>query len=247
MSDIIEQSDFLFYRTNDGKTTVRVISSEETVWMTQKSMGALFDTKRENITMHLSNIFKDGELEEVTVCKKFLHTADDGKNYNTSFYNLDAIIAVGYRVNSYNATQFRIWATKILKEYLVKGFAMDDDRLKQGKTLFGKDYFEELLDRIREIRRSERRFYEKITDLYALSADYDPQAPITQLFFSTVQNKLEFAITHMTAPEIIRKRADAKKPYMGLTNWKNQGSGGKIIKSDTGVAKNYLDKTSLRN
>jgi hypothetical protein len=246
MSDIIEQSDFLFYRSNDGKITVRVIPSDETVWMTQKSMGDLFATSRENVTMHLTNIFKEGELQEFAVCKKFLHTADDGKNYQTNFYSLDAIIAVGYRINSYNATQFRIWATKILKEYLVKGFAMDDERLKQSKTLFGKDYFDELLERIREIRASERRFYQKITDIYATSVDYDSKAPITQTFFSTVQNKLEYAITHMTAGEIIRSRANSEKPHMGLTTWSNQKDGGKILKTDVRVAKNYFTEKEIR-
>lgn len=243
--EILNTSNFLFYRSSDGKTTARVIASDETVWMTQKSMGDVFNTSRENISMHLSNIFKEGELEEDSVCKVFLHTADDGKSYRTKFYNLDAIIGVGYRVNSYQATQFRIWATKILKEYLVKGFAMDDERLKQGKTLFGKDYFDELIERIREIRASERRFYQKITDIYALSIDYDPKAPITQTFFQTVQNKMEFAITHMTASEIVRSRANASKPHMGLTSWKNQGTGGKILKTDISVAKNYLDKSEI--
>jgi hypothetical protein len=166
-------------------------------------------------------------------------TAADGKNYKTRYYNLDAIIAVGYRVNSYQATQFRIWATKTLKEFIIKGFVLDDERLKQGKSVFGKDYFDELLERIREIRASERRFYQKITDIYALSVDYDKDAPMTKEFFSTVQNKLHWAITGKTAAEIIYASADATKLYMGLTNWK-QAPDGKILKSDVTVAKNYL-------
>ena len=194
-------------------------------------------------SIHLSNIFQDGELQEDSVCEKISHTAPDGKNYETQFYNLDAIIAVGYRVNSYQATKFRIWATGVLKEYMIKGFALDDERLKEGKKLFGKDYWNELVERIREIRASERRFYQKITDLYAqASIDYDKDAPITQKFFATVQNKLHFAITHHTASEIIALRANANMPFMGLTSWKGEATGGKILKSDTHTAKNYLDE-----
>ncbi|MCU0435342.1 MAG: virulence RhuM family protein [Bacteroidia bacterium] len=241
-----QQSDFLFYRSSDGKITVRVIAGDETVWMTQRSMGELFAVDIRTISEHIQNILKTNELQENSVIRKIRITADDGKDYLTNFYSLDMIIAVGYRVNSYNATQFRIWATKILKEYLIKGFAMDDERLKQSKILFGKDYFDELLERIREIRASERRFYQKITDIYATSVDYDSKAPITQTFFSTVQNKLEYAITHMTAGEIIRSRANSEKPHMGLTTWSNQKDGGKILKTDVRVAKNYFTEKEIR-
>lgn len=239
-------SAFLFYNGNDGKIKVQVIIGEETVWTTQKGLSEIFDTSRENITIHLANIFKDGELLEKAVCKEILHTASDGKNYKTKFYNLDAIIAVGYRVNSYKATQFRIWSTKILKEYLIKGFALDDERLKQGNKLFSKDYFKELLERIREIRASERMFYEKITDLYATAVDYDKNDPETHKFFAKVQNKLEFAIVGKTSAEIIKSRADASLPYMGLKTWKNAGREGKVQKSDVTVAKNYLREEEIR-
>ncbi|MDR2410116.1 MAG: virulence RhuM family protein, partial [Bacteroidales bacterium] len=191
------------------------------------------------------NIFESKELEEDSVIRKIRITAIDGKNYNTNVYNLDAIISVGYRVNSQKATDFRIWATSVLKEYMIKGFALDDERLKQGKEAFGKDYFDELLERIREIRASERRFYQKVTDIYATSIDYNKNAPITQLFFKTVQNKLEFAITKKTASEIIRIRADSNKLNMGLTTWKNIKTGGKILKSDVSIAKNYLTEPEI--
>ena len=182
---------------------------------------------------------------ENSVCAIIAHTASDGKKYKTKFYNLDAIISVGYRVNSYQATQFRIWATKTLKEFIIKGFVLDDERLKQGGTVFGKDYFDELLERIREIRASERRFYQKITDIYALSADYDKNAPVTKDFFATVQNKLHWAITGKTAAEIIYDSADSKNMYMGLTAWKH-GPDGKILKSDVAVAKNYLSEAHIK-
>lgn len=246
MEEVINQSDFLFYRGEDGNTHVQVILGDETVWTTQKSMGEVFGTTRENITAHLTNIFKDGELTEISVCKEILHTASDNKKYKTKFYNLDAIIAVGYRVNSYQATKFRIWATRILKEYLIKGFALDDERLKQGNRLFGRDYFKELLERIREIRASERMFYEKITDLYATSVDYDKHDPDTHKFFAKVQNKLEFAIVGKTSAGIIKTRADATMPNMGLKTWKNAGREGKIQKSDVVIAKNYLNEDELR-
>ena len=184
-------------------------------------------------------------LFDNSVSAKIAHTASDGKEYKTNFYNLDAIISIGYRVNSVQATQFRKWATSILKDYLVKGFILDDDRLKQGKNLFGKDYFDELLEKIREIRASERRFYQKITDIYSTAVDYNPKASITQTFFATVQNKLEFAITHLTAPELIKERADSKKPNMGLTSYKNSKIGGKILKTDVCVAKNYLSEDEI--
>ena len=236
---------FLFYRTNTGDTNIAVVLEGENIWVTQKNMAGIFGTSRENITMHLRNIFESNELDEESVSKEILHTAADGKKYKTKFYNLDSIISVGYRVNSQKATHFRVWATKVLKEYLIKGFALDDDRLKQGKTLFGKDYFDELVERIREIRASERRFYQKITDIYATAIDYNSSSNITRTFFATVQNKLEYAITLKTAPELIKSRASSSKPNMGLTSWKNEKSGGKILKSDVGVAKNYLSHEEI--
>lgn len=242
MSD--NNTNFLLYTGSDGAIRVDVYIQNETVWLTQKSIADLFGKERSVITKHLKNIFESGELAEKSVCANFAHTARDGKTYKTVFYNLDAIIAVGYRVNSWQATQFRIWATKILKEYIIKGFAIDDERLKQGETLFGKDYFDELLERIREIRASERRFYQKITDIYALAADYDKNAPVTKDFFATVQNKLHWAITGQTAAEIIYNTADAQRIYMGLTSWKHAPDG-KILKSDVRVAKNYLNKAHI--
>jgi len=247
MSDLDKKTNFLFYNSHDGKIKIQVILGDETVWTTQKGMAEIFEVERVTITEHLQNIFKSSELEEDSVCRKIRHTAEDGKNYMVNFYNLDAIIAVGYRVNSYRATQFRIWATKILKEYLVKGFVLDDERLKQGNRIFNKDYFDELVERIREIRASERRFYQKITDLFAeCSVDYDPESSTTHLFFQTIQNKLEYAITKHTAAEIIASRVDAKKPNMGLTSWKNEFRGGKIQKLDVGVAKNYLLEPEIK-
>lgn len=246
MSDKVERSDFIFYRGKDGEVRARVILGDETIWVTQKGLSEIFDTHRSVISKHLNNIFKEGELEKETVCAKIAHTADDGKNYRTNYYNLDAIIAVGYRVNSYRATQFRRWATNVLKEYLIKGYVLDDERLKQGQNAFGKDYFEELLERIREIRASERRFYQKITDLFAqCSSDYDPSSPIAREFFSKVQNKFHNAITGQTAPEIIKDRADSKKPNMGLTSWQGADKGDKILKSDTKIAKNFLSKDEI--
>lgn len=246
MNELVpEQSSFLLYISNDGAVKVDVFVQDETVWLTQKALAALYGVDRSVITKHLRNIFKEGELQEQSVCAKIAHTAKDGKTYRTQFYNLDAIISVGYRVNSYQATQFRIWATRTLKEFVIKGFVLDDERLKQGGQIFGKDYFDELLERIREIRASERRFYQKITDIYALSADYDKNSPVTKEFFATVQNKLHWAITGKTAAEIIYDSADATKIYMGLTNWK-QAPEGKILKSDVSVAKNYLNETHIK-
>lgn len=211
----------------------------------KKKLSELFDVDVRTISEHLQNIFKSNELDEESVIRKIRTTAADGKNYLTNFYNLDAIIAVGYRVNSYNATQFRIWATKTLKEFIIKGFILDDERLKQGQA-FGKDYFDELLERIRSIRASERRFYQKITDIYAqASIDYDAHAPITQKFYKTVQNKLHWAITGNTAAEIISQRANAELPYMGLKTWKNAPDG-KILKSDVSIAKNYLKEDEIK-
>lgn len=229
-------SDILIYQAEDGRTRIDVRLSDETVWLSQKLMAELFQTSVSNINQHLGNIFEEGELGPNSVVKDFLITATDGKNYTTKFYSLEAIIAVGYRVRSHRGTQFRRWATERLKEYIVKGFTMDDERLKEMRTPFGADYFDELLERIRDIRASEKRFYRKITDIYATSVDYDPQAAISQEFFATVQNKLHWAVTGHTAPELIAERADAAKPNMGLTSWK----GAKVRKGDVTVAKNYL-------
>lgn len=240
-----ENQQFLLYTAPDGAVKVEVFFKDETVWLTQKALAELFGVKVPAINKHLKNIFGSGELVENAVISILETTAADGKNYQTRYYNLDAIIAVGYRVNSYQATRFRIWATKTLREFIVKGFVLDDERLKQGKRVFGKDYFDELLERIREIRASERRFYQKITDIYALSADYDPQAPITKDFFATVQNKLHWAITGQTAAELIYSSADAAKVNMGLATWK-QAPRGKILKSDVAVAKNYLNEAHIK-
>ncbi len=240
-----EQNQFLLYTAPDGAVKVEVILKDETVWLTQKALAELFGVKVPAINKHLKNIFDSGELVEASVISILETTAADGKNYQTRYYNLDAIIAVGYRVNSYQATQFRIWATKTLREFIIKGFVMDDERLKRGKQSFGKDYFEELLERIREIRSSERRFYQKITDIYALSIDYRVDAPLTQEFFASVQNKMHWAITGQTAAELIYTSADATKIYMGLTTWK-QAPSGKILKSDLTVAKNYLSEAHVK-
>ena len=239
------ESQFLMYTSPKGEVKIEVIFQDETIWLSQKKMAELFGVDRTVITKHLKNIFLEAELIENSASAIFAHTAEDGKTYQTNFYNLDAIIAVGYRVNSYEATQFRIWATQTLKEFIIKGFVMDDDRLKNGAH-FGKDYFDELLERIREIRASERRFYQKLTDIYALcSLDYDPKAPLTQEFYATVQNKLHWAITGHTAAELIKDRVDASKPYAGLQTWKNAPSG-KILKSDISTAKNYLTEAELK-
>lgn len=238
-------NEILLYKTPEGNVKVEIFLHNETIWLTQKRMADLFDCSSDNISLHLKNIFDDGELNFHSVTEEFSATAVDGKNYKTKFYNLDAIIAVGYRVNSKRATHFRIWATQILKEYIIKGFVMDDERLKNPNHIFGKDYFEEQLKRIRDIRSSERRFYQKITDIYAqCSADYSPDEMITKLFFATVQNKLHFAITGKTAAEIIYERVDSKKPNMGLTIWKNPPQGS-IREEDVTIAKNYLDEKEL--
>lgn len=242
MDELDNQYSFIFYRGKDGVTKIQVFLDKktETIWASQKGMTGIFGVELSTINYHLKEIFASGELNENSVIRKIRITASDGKGYLTNYYNLDAIISVGYRVNSSQATRFRIWATQVLKEYMIKGFALDDERLKQGKDAFGKDYFDELLERIREIRASERHFYQKVTDLYATAIDYDKNAIITQLFFKTVQNKLEYAITKNTAAEIIKMRADSNKPNMGLTTWKNAKTGGKILKSDVSIAKNYL-------
>lgn len=238
-------TEFLLYKSANNQVKVEIFLKNENIWLTQEKIAQLFGVDRSVITKHLSNIFKSGELNENSVCAKFAHTAVDGKNYQTKFYNLDAIISVGYRVNSRQATHFRIWATERLKEYIIKGFTMDDERLKDPRKIFGKDYFDEQLERIRDIRSSERRFYQKITDIYSqCSIDYDPQNQATKDFFATVQNKLHFAITGKTASEIIYSRASSTKPNMGLTNWKNSPTG-KIRKSDVAIAKNFLNKEEL--
>lgn len=238
-------SEILLYTTPNGQVKVEIYLQNETIWLTQQKMADLFGVDRTVITKHLRNIFKTNELNEFSVCAKIAHTADDGKTYQTQFYNLDAIISVGYRVNSSQATAFRIWATERLKEYIIKGFTMDDERLKNPNNIFGKDYFDEQLARIRDIRSSERRFYQKITDIYAqCSADYQANHDITKQFFATVQNKLHFAITGQTAAELISSRVDSNKENMGLTTWKNAPEG-KIRKSDVGVAKNYLNEKEL--
>ena len=240
-----EPNQFLLYTAPDGAVKVDVFFKEETVWLTQKALAELFGVKVPAINKHLKNIFVSGELAVGSAISILETTAADGKNYQTRVYNLDAIIAVGYRVNSYQATQFRIWATNTLREFIIKGFVMDDERLKQGKRVFGKDYFDELLERIREIRASERRFYQKITDIYALSVDYSADAPLTKEFFATVQNKLHWAITGQTAAELIYDSADAMRIHMGLTTWKH-APGGKILKSDVAVAKNYLNEAHVK-
>ncbi|MBR2469399.1 MAG: virulence RhuM family protein [Fibrobacter sp.] len=216
-------NEILLYKTDNAEVKVEILLQNENLWLTQAKMAELFDVQKAAISKHLKNIFADGELQESSVVSKMETTASDGKNYQTNIYNLDAIIAVGYRINSKKATMFRIWATQVLKEYIIKGFAMNDERLKEPQNFFGKDYFEEQLERIREIRASERRFYQKITDIYArCSADYSPDSQITQDFFATVQNKMHYAVTHQTAAEIIYSRADSKKMNMGLANTLNR-------------------------
>ena len=238
-------NEILLYTTPNGDVKVEIYLQNETVWLTQQKIADLFGVERSVVTKHLRNIFQSGELKEISVCAKIAHTALDGKKYLTQFYNLDAIISVGYRVNSIQATHFRIWATELLKEYIIKGFAMDDGRLKNPNNIFGKDYFEEQLARIRDIRSSERRFYQKITDIYSkCSADYDVNAQTTKDFFATVQNKLHWAITGHTAAEIIATRVDSSKEGMGLTSWRNAPKGS-IRKSDVVVAKNYLNEKEL--
>jgi hypothetical protein len=243
-----KEGDIIFYTAPNGAVHIEVFFQDETFWLSQKKMAELFGVEVHTINYHLKEIFNSKELDEKATIRKIRIVQKEGSRNVTrdvDFYNLDAIIAVGYRVNSYQATQFRIWATKTLREFIIKGFVLDDERLKQGKR-FGKDYFDELLERIREIRASERRFYQKITDIYAqCSIDYNPKAEITLLFYKTVQNKLHWAITGKTAPEIIAGRVDAGKPYMGLQTWKNAPKG-KILKSDVSVAKNYLMEKEIK-
>ena len=239
---------FLLYNTPDENIKVNVIVKDETLWLTQKAMAELFECSTDNISLHLKNIYNDGELNEISTAEEFSVVQREGNRdvrRKTKFYNLDAIISVGYRVNSQKATQFRIWATQILKEYIKKGFVLDDERLKQGKTAFGKDYFRELLERIRSIRASERRIWQQITDIFAeCSIDYDSKAEITRQFYAMVQNKFHYAIAGQTAAEIIYSRADHTQEHMGLTTWKT-APGGRILKSDVTVAKNYLSEEQI--
>lgn len=238
--------EFMLYSDISENVSVNVVVKDETIWLTQKSMAELFGCSTDNISLHLKNIFNNGELDKQSVTEKISSTAIDGKNYLMQFYNLDAIISVGYRVNSTKATKFRIWATGVLKEFIQKGFVLDDERLKQGKTTFGKDYFKELLERVRSIRASERRIWQQITDIFAECAvDYNKNSNITKEFFSTIQNKFHYAITHQTAAEIIYNNADSTKENMGLTTWKNAPSG-RILKSDVSIAKNYLSEKEIR-
>ncbi len=238
-------AEFLIFVHDTGDDGIEVLHKDETFWLSQKRMAVLFDVSIPTINEHLKNIFDSGELQADSVIRKFLITAADGKNYNTQFYNLDAIISVGYRVNSTRATQFRQWATQVLREFAVKGYVMDRKRLENG-TFLGEDYFERLLAEIREIRLSERRFYQKITDIYATSVDYNKDAPTTREFFAKVQNKLHYAIHGHTAPELIKKRADSTKPHMGLTSWEG-GPEGKVVKTDVATAKNYLSAEELES
>jgi len=254
MSDINNElqkfPNFVIFKTKDGKVNIDVFFKDDSLWLTQKLIGDLYGKARSTITEHLKNIFADGELNQEVVCRKFRHATKHGaieghtQEKEVLFYNLRAIVAVGYRVNSHIAIEFRKWSTEILHEYIIKGFAMDDERLKQIKH-FGQDYFDEMLERVREIRLSERRLYQKITDIYSLSADYDSGADITKHFFASVQNKLHWAITGKTAAEIVYTQADAKKINMGLKNWR-YAPDGKILKSDVTIAKNYLNEEHLK-
>ena len=237
---------FILYNLPEKEGKVQVIIRDETLWCTQKAMAQLFGVDRTVVSKHLKNIFESAELQQDSVCAKFAHTAEDGKIYNTQFYNLDAVISVGYRVNSLQATRFRQWTTKILNEYIKKGFVLNDDRLKQGETVFGQDYFQELLERIRSIRASERRIWQKITDIYAeCSIDYDKDSPTTHDFYAMIQNRFHYAITGQTVAEIVYHNADHAKEHMGLTTWKNSPNG-RILKSDVTVAKNYLPEKKIK-
>lgn len=237
---------FLLYNMPDADGKVQVVIKDETLWCTQKAMAQLFGVGVPAISKHLKNIFEEGELVADSVISKMETTAADGKNYTTTYYSLDAIIAVGYRVSSLKATRFRQWATKILNEYIKKGFAMDDERLKQGTAVFGKDYFRELLERVRSIRTSERRIWQQITDIYAeCSTDYDKNSPTTRDFYAMIQNRFHFAITGQTAAEVIYSKADHTKDHMGLTTWKNAPDG-RVLKSDVSIAKNFLQEKEIR-
>lgn len=240
---------FLMYNTPEENVSVNAVVKDETIWLTQKAMAELFGCTTDNISLHLKNIYADGELDESSTTEEFSVVQQEGSRKvkrKTKFYNLDAIISVGYRVNSRKATHFRIWATGVLKEYMIKGFAMDDERLKQGKTAFGTDYFRELLERVRSIRASERRIWQQITDIFAeCSIDYDKDAQVTRDFYAMVQNKFHYAITGQTAAEIIHSKSDRNKENMGLTTWKNAPDG-RILKSDVTVAKNYLEEKQIK-
>ena len=243
---MLQEIQFILYNLPEKEGKVQVIIRDETLWCTQKAMAQLFGVDRTVVSKHLKNIFKSSELLQDSVCAKFAHTAEDGKIYNTQFYNLDAVISVGYRVNSLQATRFRQWTTKILNEYIKKGFVLNDDRLKQGETVFGQDYFQELLERIRSIRASERRIWQKITDIYAeCSIDYDKDSPTTHDFYAMIQNRFHYAITGQTVAEIVYHNADHAKEHMGLTTWKNSPNG-RILKSDVTVAKNYLPEKKIK-
>ncbi len=237
--------EFITFKLHERDKGIQVKYEQETLWMTQKAIAELFDVQRPAITKHLLNIFNDNELEKSSVCSKMEHTADDGKKYQTEYYNLDAIISVGYRVNSIRATQFRRWATNILKTFTIQGYVLDKERMKNG-SFIDKDYFEKLLEEIREIRLSERRFYQKVTDIYATSIDYDPKSPLSIEFFKKVQNKMHYAVSKQTAAEIVYNRADSKKEHMGLTSWKKSPNG-KIMESDVIIAKNYLSKDEIQD
>lgn len=246
MNNQLKKSEFLLYQSDNNEVRIEVGLQDETVWLTQKQMGVLFGVETHTINYHLKKIFVTQELEKNSVIRKIRITALDGKNYLANFYNLDVIIAVGYRVNSKQATKFRIWATKVLREYIIKGFALDDERLKQGKRVFGKDYFRELLERIRSIRASERRIYQQITDIFSeVCVDYDSKAKTTKNFFAMVQNKFHFAITGQTASEIVYNKANSRLPYMGLTSWKNSPNG-RVLSSDVKIAKNYLSEKEIK-
>ena len=238
-------AEFLIFQLENKEQGVEVYYRDESIWASQKAVATLFDCDRSVVTKHLGNIFDSGELTEEAVCAKFAHTAADGKTYNTKFYSLDAIIAVGYRVNSIRATQFRQWATNVLRQYAIRGYVIDRKRMENG-TFLGEDYFEHLLAEIREIRLSERRFYQKLTDIYATSMDYNKDAPTTRQFFKRIQNKMHYAVHGRTAAELIMDRADADKEHMGLTTWENAPDG-KIVKTDVSVAKNYLKEMELED
>jgi len=238
-------AEFLVFTSQSGESTIEVRVQDDTVWLTQNLIAELFRTTKQNVSLHLKNIFQDGELDENSVVKDFLTTASDGKNYKTKFYNLDAIISIGYRVNSQRATQFRQWATTVLRDYAIRGYVIDKKRMENGAFL-GEDYFEHLLAEIREIRLSERRFYQKITDIYATAMDYNKDAVTTKEFFAKVQNKLHYAVHGNTAAELIISRANAEKEHMGLTSWEKSPNG-KIIKTDVAIAKNYLTETELES
>ena len=251
-NELVKQISYILYKADEEDVKVNALLKDESIWLTQKSMAELFDVNVPAVSKHLKNIFEEGELDEEVVVSKMeittKHGAIEGKTQTvlTNFYNLDAIISVGYRVNSAKATKFRIWATNVLKEYIKKGFVMDDERLKQGENVFGKDYFRELLERVRSIRASERRIWQQITDIFAeCSIDYDKNSEITKQFYATVQNKFHFAITGQTVAEIVYDKADHKKEHMGLTTWKNSPEG-RILKSDVNIAKNYLSEKQIR-